>query len=128
MNRNKILILTFLLVVTGCVSCFKDEHNPPKADGVRPGVDFTIDASNVITENFLGFGTQYNNNLFTSLTAASDGVTDSNLPDLRYWNSDRSMSGSSSTPNVGRPTTSTIPSTCLRSFGRWNWHNVPVRW
>lgn len=82
MNRNRMLILSALMVVTGCVSCFKDEHNPPKADGERPNVDFTVDASDVITDNFLGFGTQYNNNLFTSLTAASDGVTASNLPDL----------------------------------------------
>lgn len=82
MNRKKILTFAAALTVTACVACFEDEHQPPHAGGERAQVDFTIDASTIITDNFLGFGTQYNNNLFTSLTAVSDGVTASNLPDL----------------------------------------------
>ncbi len=82
MNRNSILTFAAMLIVSGCVACFGDDHQPPKAGDGCPEVDFRIDASKVVTENFLGFGTQYNNNLFTSLTAVSDGVTESNLPDL----------------------------------------------
>lgn len=36
----------------------------------------------MITDNFLGFGTQYNNNLYTTRTFENDGVSEENLPDL----------------------------------------------
>ncbi len=44
--------------------------------------DFTVDFNSVITDDFAGFGTQYNNYLYTTRTYTNTGVTTANLPDL----------------------------------------------
>lgn len=80
MIHSKILALAVALIATGVGAC--SEYDLESSGTWNPKVDFTVNSSKVITENFLGFGTQYNNNLFTSLTAASDGVTPENIADL----------------------------------------------
>lgn len=82
MKRNIILSFAVLLAFLAFGACYEDDHQPPKVSGVHTGVDFEVDASLVITENFLGFGTQYNNNLYTTRTYESDGVSEDNLFDL----------------------------------------------
>lgn len=82
MKRNIILSFAALLAFLVFGACYEDEHQPSRVSDVHIGIDFEVDASHVITENFLGFGTQYNNNLYTARTYESDGVSDDNLPDL----------------------------------------------
>lgn len=82
MKRNKLFYCAVLLVVSAFASCYKDEHQPPMVEGVQAGIDFVIDTNKVVTENFLGFGTQYNNNLYTTRTYESDGVTEENVKEL----------------------------------------------
>lgn len=82
MKRNIILSIAALLTASVFGACYEDDHQPPKVNGAHAGVDFVVDASQVITDNFLGFGTQYNNNLYTTRTYDSDGVSEANLPDL----------------------------------------------
>lgn len=49
---------------------------------MTPKTDFRVDISKVITDNFLGIGTQYNGCLFKSNTMADDGVSEVNFPEL----------------------------------------------
>ncbi len=76
---RKVRFIWMLLLMTGvCPSC---------SDGGGEGeetsaVDFTVDFNSVITDNFVGFGTQYNNYLYTTRTYNTDGVSAANLPDL----------------------------------------------
>lgn len=82
MKRNILLCGAALLAASVLVSCYKDDHQPPMVKEGHPGVDFVVDANKVITDNFLGFGTQYNNNLYTTRTYESDGVSEENVKDL----------------------------------------------
>lgn len=82
MKRNILLCGAALLAASVMASCYKDDHQPPMVEGGHVGVDFVVDANKVITDNFLGFGTQYNNNLYTARTYESDGISEENLPDL----------------------------------------------
>lgn len=82
MKRNIFLSCAALLAASVFASCYKDDHQPPMVEGGHAGVDFVIDNNKVITDNFLGFGTQYNNNLYTTRTFENDGVSEENLPDL----------------------------------------------
>lgn len=82
MKWNILLSCAVLVAASVFASCYEDEHQPPKVVGGQPGVDFAIDGRKVITDNFLGFGTQYNNNLYTTRTYESDGVTEENVKEL----------------------------------------------
>ena len=68
MKRNIFLSCAALLAASVFASCYQDDHQPPMVEGGHVGIDFVVDNNKVITDNFLGFGTQYNNNLYTTRT------------------------------------------------------------
>lgn len=71
-----VLLALLTLSLVGC------GENEPIEQKREEQADFTVNRSDVLTDRFVGFGTQYNNNLFTTLTSQCDGVTKDNLPEL----------------------------------------------
>ncbi|HEY8659774.1 MAG TPA: hypothetical protein VIL78_12110 [Hanamia sp.] len=77
MNINRIFLL---MAITCFCSCKKKSNNPTPPPVNAP--EFMVDQNKMVSSGFVGFGTQYNNNLYTTLSGASDGVTPQNLINL----------------------------------------------
>ena len=54
------------------------DSKPPASDAA----EFKVDQNKLVSSDFVGFGTQYNNNLYTSLSMDVDGVTTQNVTNL----------------------------------------------
>lgn len=74
-------LFSFLLSGAGFNSC-SNSSNQDLGPAKNETVEFTIDPAKIVSTNFVGFGAQYNNNLYTSLTANVDGVTSGNVANL----------------------------------------------
>jgi hypothetical protein len=77
-NIKKLLTSYMLLAACLCSCSNKKDIEQPKKDTV----EFTVDQTKIVSANFVGFGAQYNNNLYTSLSATADGVTAGNVTNL----------------------------------------------
>lgn len=81
-NAVRIACLAFCAFALGACGG-EDNDGGDGGGGSKPGpVEFTVNRSNIVSSDFVGFGTQYNNNLYTPLSRNVDGVSDQNLPDL----------------------------------------------
>ncbi|MDP3445623.1 MAG: hypothetical protein Q8T08_22410, partial [Ignavibacteria bacterium] len=78
MNRLfvSLVLLTFFLC-----SC-SDRNSQDLTPKIMDDAEFKVDQNKVVSSDFVGFGTQYNNNLYTSLSRDVDGVTLQNVTDL----------------------------------------------
>lgn len=86
--KNKVMnkiningILTFLVILTtSFCSCGKkkgDNLTTPPEDAV----EFKVDQNKIISTDFVGFGTQYNQNVYSAFSAA-DGINPANIGQL----------------------------------------------
>ena len=79
MSMNRIFVLLVILL-TCFYSCSKKINNPPPSS---PGavVEFNVNHNKVISTGFAGFGTQYNQNVYSTISV-TDGINTSNIAQL----------------------------------------------
>ena len=79
MNVNRIFLSMTLLAACFCACGKKNDNNPaqPPADIV----EFNVDLNKIVSTDFVGFGTQYNQNVYAAFSA-SDGITSANTGQL----------------------------------------------
>lgn len=72
-------LLIVILVSALATFCGKKSKTDPSVK--TGGPEFTVNFGNVLTSNFIGNGTQYNQNVYSSISAI-DGITMANVSDL----------------------------------------------
>jgi hypothetical protein len=80
LNINRLFVL--YVILTACIcSCSnkKSQDITPPSNDVA---EFKVDQNKIVSTDFVGFGAQYNNNLYTTLSANVDGVTPQNVTNL----------------------------------------------
>jgi hypothetical protein len=82
MIRNILSLIIIVVLLSGVANCSKKDGE----NNTNPVVDtsvqqISVDVTKVISTNFSGFGTQYNQNLYSTFSS-TDGVTSSNIGQL----------------------------------------------
>jgi len=72
--------LIFICSVSFC-SC-NDRKDQDGTQPIKDVAEFKVDLNKVVSADFVGFGAQYNNNLYTTLSASVDGVAPENVNNL----------------------------------------------
>ena len=78
MSMNRIFVLLVILITCFC-SCSKKSNNPPPPPG--DVVEFNVNQNKVISTGFAGFGMQYNQNVYSTISV-TDGISASNIAQL----------------------------------------------
>ncbi|HEY4290282.1 MAG TPA: hypothetical protein VGN00_24450 [Puia sp.] len=84
MKRNTKINRVFVSIVifgvcSCCFACGKKSSGPAKPS--NSPVEFLADLNTVVSANFAGFGTQYNQNVYSTFSA-TDGITPANIGQL----------------------------------------------
>lgn len=68
--------------LTLCLNSCGKKSNQDIAQPDKVTAEFILDQNKIVSSDLVGFGAQYNNNLYTSLSRDVDGVTAQNVPNL----------------------------------------------
>lgn len=70
------------MILTCCFFSCSDKKSNDLTTPPNVTAEFKVDQNKVVSTDFVGFGAQYNNNLYTTLSSDVDGVTPQNVTNL----------------------------------------------
>lgn len=73
------VLMVLLAVLTACLYSCSDKKNQDMVPPTNNVAEFNVDQNKIVSSDFVGFGAQYNNNLYTTLSSDVDGVTPQNV-------------------------------------------------
>ena len=79
MTKTGGVFLSMAILAACSCSCGKKNSGPPPPPD--SAVEFPVDANTVVSANFVGFGTQYNQNVYSTFSS-TDGITPGNIGKL----------------------------------------------
>jgi hypothetical protein len=81
MTKTGSLFLSMAILAACSCSCSCGKKNSGPTPPPDSAVEFSVDANTVVAASFVGFGTQYNQNVYSTFSA-TDGITPANIGKL----------------------------------------------